>query len=432
MSYVTMPRCLSTDSLPSADEHPSSALATKPAAGQGWLARVWRDMRSHWWIGVLSVAYVVTGLLQNVGVQQMGYYMPIYSTFLLYGTTALYTMMFAFMSVLAGEWTAKNRALIKHEWPIIVALGFFTAFNGIFAQIAIPFVSPELTSLVTQISTPVTWIATPFLLNDPMSRPTPIRCGAFAVILFGLLFGGIYSLGHGSGSSGTYKNGWWIGIALLSALPTSFETIYQQKAYKEKGLPIYLTLTLYNLISFIPYSLWMLTTMTKPFGTCVTGSPHYTLCADDTHACTFSEMLDQQVQAVQCFVGLYHKSQCCASAMSTVWVVVFTVFYFASFNVGAYLLKESDGSNLVANLNALTAPFVGIFFWIPMISGPSYSHFEWWILFSFGIILLGNVLYDNLGRLDRPWNPAFGPNRAPQLPAGYEPINDRVERKLSV
>jgi len=378
----------------------------------------------QWQLVVLSLLYLAASMLNNIGVQQMGYYMPIYSTFLLYGPTAAYTFIFFCIAVVLGE-LRDGWSKIRQHWMMVLSLGVLTALNGIFAQIAIPFVDPEITAMVTQISTPVTWIFSPILIRDGKNLPTVIKVVGFFLILYGMLFGGLFSYFHGSGSSDNFKNSYWILVAVMSALPTSFETIFQEKAYRVHKMPIFLTLTLYNLVSFLPYFLWMFTTTTTVFGTCVNGAPDLGDCPNEVRACAVSEIWDQQKDSFLCFFGEY--STTCCDPLSTLWVSVFTLGYVASFGVASYLLMYPDGSNLVANLGALASPLTSAFFWLPrVITGPSYTHFKWWVLVAFLAMLIGNVLYVNFGDFKARWNIVLTPCLQKDLYEEEEDAGDAI------
>jgi drug/metabolite transporter (DMT)-like permease len=336
-------------------------------------------------ISILFILYLFTNLLNNIGVQQMGYYFPAYSAFLLYGTTIIYTTLFFLTSLYTGDRWIFNR----REWWIIFLLGVFTSLNGIFAQIAIPYVSPEITAIVTQISAPLTWISYYYMKKHNVYL---IQLIAYLSITFGFLFGTLYSYYHGSGSSDTYKNGVWILITFMSALPTAFETIYQSEAFKRK-MPIFSTLTLYNLFSLIWYSLWILMTMVDPFGTCFDGQPDISECTSKLRVCKFSEIDNHQANSIKCFFGDY-SGGCCVNT-GIPWIWCFTIGYYTSFCIGAYILKRFS-PNVIANLNAMTFPLVSIFFWLPKtLTGYSHSTFEWWILIAICFISIGNIMYDN-------------------------------------
>ncbi len=82
------------------------------------------------------------------------------------------------------------RLLNKGDWLCILALAVFTALNGIFQQADVPFVDSELNAIVTQLSAPVTWIGAFVMFGG---RFTVFQVPAFGLMMFGLLFGGLFS-----------------------------------------------------------------------------------------------------------------------------------------------------------------------------------------------------------------------------------------------
>ena len=251
--------------------------------------------------------------MNNLGVQIMGYYMPLYNSgFLLYGTTCMYTVLFfcteIFFCVVVQKLSFKS---IKERWClyynkklilVVIALGFFTAFNGIFAQSAIPFVDPELTAILTQVSAPLTWVMYPIILKKKYDLG---QIGCFLLILTGLLFGSIYSFFNGTGSDTTFSNSaFWIIISLCSAIPTSFETIYQEVAYDSYKAPVFVVLVYYNLFSLIVYCGWMFMSMVPNFGSCnVAPQTPLSMCSMNATTCSIGQVFEQQGEAFQCFFG---------------------------------------------------------------------------------------------------------------------------------
>ena len=350
---------------------------------------------------VLVLIYLFGGILNNMGVQIMGYYMPLYnSTFLLYGTTAMYTVMFFITEVVITCVKRTPLKEIKDRWTlygnkklilVVLALGFFTAFNGVFAQTAIPFVDPELTAIISQVSAPLTWIFYPLIIKKKYELG---QIGAFIIILFGLLFGSMYSYFNGTGSNTTFSNSpLWIAVALCSSIPTSFETIYQEVAYDSYKAPIFIVLVYYNLFSLVVYFGWMFITMAPNFGTCnvMIGTP-LSQCATNATVCSVDQIFQQQGDAFQCFFGDY-DIQCCGGWQATFWTIMFTVGYYIFFVTGSFII-EKYGSNVLANLNALLFPITAIIFWIKPFVGEFYSEPKWWIIVSLIAITVGNLLYE--------------------------------------
>ena len=359
-------------------------------------------------------------ILNNIGVQQMGYYMPIYSEFLLYGTTFFYTIMFAITAWIVQE----NWKLSWDVWKTTIWLGLFTSLNGIFAQISIPFVDPEITTIIVQISAPVVWGVHVFMFRD--KQFTLFHLFSIIIILIGVFFGPIISLFYGSGAISNYVNGFWIFITLCSAIPTGFETLFQEKAYRLQAAPKFVTLTFYNLFSFIWYFLWSFMTTIDPFGTCVDGFPALNECAAKTRPCKMNELVAHQIDSWKCFFGDTENVPCCGDR-ATLWVMVFTIGYYFTFTVGAFFLRVHT-ANSVANTNAFSTPLTSMFFWLPVIiTGHSHSEFKWWILVSFIMIGIGIVGYESYGGLNHRFNKILL-NKSDRLEEGLIEINNNTSK----
>jgi len=218
-----------------------------------------------------------------------------------------------------------------------------------------------------------------------------------------MLFGSTYSYFHGSGSHSSFNDGtFWIILTVISAIPTGFETLYQEKAFRLQKAPKFVVLTYYNLFSLVIYFAWIFATMTRKFGTCVTLSD---VNCSQVHPCDQHEMWTHQWNAIQCYFG-DSSVPCCQQWGATIWTTLFTIGYAGSFSVGAYVLSFRNGSNYVANTNALVYPCTAIILWAKFIAGRYYSTFTWWILIALLFILFGNILYSNtdlkfLERIDK-------------------------------
>ena len=216
---------------------------------------------------------------------------------------------------------------------------------------------------------------------------------AFGIILFGLLFGSIYSYFHGSGSEKNFVNGYWIIITVISAIPTAFETLFQEYAFKKKKMPRYYTLFIYNLVSLIFYAIWIFATTIPVFGTCVDHDYPIDTCDKHVRACELKEIFPHQLDAIECY--FFDSSKPCCSEIAFLWPTLFTIFYVITYSLMAYI-TEKYSSNEVANGQAITFPLVGIFFWLPpVITSKGSSQFEWWILLALIFVTLGNLLYEH-------------------------------------
>lgn len=341
----------------------------KVCCGQGSFSVSWR-----WTIGFVLL-YILFGLFNNVGVQMMGYNMQPYPEFLLYGTTLMYTMIFAFGALLSGQ----SFCVTREHHKIFAWLGLWTSINGVLAQFAIPFVAPELTIILVQVALPVTWISAWYMFRW---RVMTLRVISGFTILSGLMVGIIPSLFYGSGAgsdiatSGTF----WIILTLLSAIPTAFETTFQERALKELRVDPWVALTYYNFYSLVIYFLTIPLTMTQRFHVQGYDEPF-----------TWSQMWNHQGDAIKCFLG--DKSIYMCGDHATLWVMLFTLGYVGMFGIGSILLRVKD-SALVANINALLTPLSAMIFWIRPIVGGDGQDPVWWIGVSVFIIFVSNVVFE--------------------------------------
>lgn len=344
--------------------------------------------------------------MNNVGVRMMAYYMPIYPVFLLYGTTFFYTIMFLFTELVIEIYYKMDCEEIRDRWSlnrnkslicITIALGIFTSLNGVFSQSALPFIDPLITSVIVQISAPITWLFYPLILRKKYELG---QIGCFLLIFGGLIFASVYSYKCGSGNNTQFSNSaFWIFITILSAIPISFETIFQEVAYdslRNIGGPslILIILVYYNLVSLVVYFFWIFITTNDKFGTCVSQNYPLDICQINATACHLNQIFPQQWDAISCFFGNYDVN-CCGGYQATLWATIFTVGYYIYFVSGALILKDY-GSNTWTNINTVLVPLTSICFWIEPIVGQFYSHFEWWILVALISTMIGTILYEFL------------------------------------
>lgn len=311
----------------------------------------------------------------------------------------------------------KQRWCLEYDWQLVkitIWLGVFTSLNGVLSQSALPFVDPLLTSVLVQISAPLTWICYPLILNKKYEVGQIL---SFVLILGGLLFSSLYSYYQGSGSNETFSNsGFWILITLLSAVPTVFETIFQEVAYnsmakKGKTTLMFIILVYYNTISVVVYFIWMFVTMSPKFGTCLKTNLTTTyksnssldlsslplqFCQGNATECRLDQLLPQQRDAIACFFGDY-SIECCGGIQATLWTSVFSFGYYIYFTVGAVILRYY-GSNTLTNLNVVLVPLSSACFWAEWLVGEFYSTFKWWILVALITTLAGTLLYEYFER----------------------------------
>lgn len=321
------------------------------------------------WTLLIIMGYLLFGIANNTGVIIMGYRMPNFPEFLLYFTTLLYVLMFLFCAIIFRE----NFCVSKRVHIQCANLGFWTSVNGVLAQFAIPHLDSELTNVLVQISLPTTWFLAWILFRW---RVTPFRLICFVAILGSLLIAVVPSLVLGI-TGGIVNDApiFWILLTLASGIPTAFETVYQEQAYKEEAPP-FVVLTLYNFYSLVVYFATIPLQMTD---------------MQVGGALSWNEVITNQVQAFQCFFGDGKNIDGCYPGATT-WVMVFTIGYAGMFAFCALILRVSD-SSMLGNLNAILVPLGAIVLWMPFIVGDNADSFQWWILVSVILLCLFNILY---------------------------------------
>lgn len=326
---------------------------------------------------VWTVLYLVFGLANNVGVIMMGKRMEPYAEFLLYGTTMLYTICFAILSIVRGEsWSLTRAHHINFAW-----LGLWTSINGVLAQFAIPFVSAELTNILVNVSIPCTWISAWYMFRFEVNVFRIVCCVG---VLIGVLIGLVPSLFSGSGTGGDSQNPpLWIVVTVLSAIPTAFETTYQERAFKTLKAPLFVCLTMYNAYSLLVYFL------TCPLIMVAALRP-----SNAAHGLSWQEVWENQALAFRCYFGGQFEPEVDGCEHGAIlWTTVFTVGYVGMFGFGALLLRD-ESSSLIANLNALLIPLGAMIFWSAAICGDDSQQPVWWVGVSVVVTALMVVAFE--------------------------------------
>ncbi|EGD73750.1 hypothetical protein PTSG_11506 [Salpingoeca rosetta] len=301
---------------------------------------------------VFLFLYVVFGLANNVGVIMMGKRMEPYAEFLLYGTTMMYTVCFAILAVIRREsWALSKQHHINFAW-----LGLWTSVNGVLAQFAIPFVSAELTNILVTLSIPCTWVSAWYMFRFEVTTFRILCClGVVAGVLTGL----VPSLFFGSGAGDKSDNPpFWVVVTVLSAIPTAFETTYQERAFKTLKAPLFVCLTVYNFYSLVVY-----------FVTCPLLMVNVLRPSNAKHGLTWQGVWENQALAFRCYFGGEFEPEVDGCEHGAIlWTTVFTIGYVGMFGFGALLLRD-ESSALIANLNALLIPLGAMVFWSKTICG---------------------------------------------------------------
>lgn len=324
------------------------------------------------WLICGIILYLLFGLMTYVGAVIMGYRMPIYPEFLSYFPAFIYTVIFGIGAGLNGESFRISREIQKE----CLWLGLWIGLNGVLWQFAVPHISTELSNILSQITYPVTWIIGWYMFRWEVNVFKVVCC------LFTLASVGLAIIPSSSESSS--NSIWWILVSILSTIPAAFITTYQERAFKDKGAPVWICLMYSNLYSLIIYVVLIPLQMTA----LQMGGP-----------LTWEQLWTNQLEAFQCFFGLAHLEYCLPGA--TIWVLIFTCGWIGMFVFGALLLRVHD-SILLANLNILLIPGASIIMWLPFIVGADAENPEWWIILSLILLMMSTFLYERYSESEPP------------------------------
>lgn len=305
---------------------------------------------------LLSLALLVFGIANNVGAAQMGYVMPQFPAWLLYGTTIMYTAAFFAISWWRGERPFSAVWFRKHEHRHILWLALWTALNGLFFQFADPWVSGPLQQVLAACTAPLVAVTNYFVLGDRLRGRGLLGVG---IVLVGLAVGladEIKDLVHGhDGTAGDQQsNVWyWVIAFVVSVGFQAMENTYQDRAFRDPQhpVPVGVCLAWYNLYSLPLYVL------TIPLE-----SVAYLNGTDSSLSGSYP--WNNQRNAWMCFFG--HpvggdgdNGRCLDNA--TLWPLVFVAGYIGMFLCTAILTRK-HGAIFSNILSALVSPLSAMVF----------------------------------------------------------------------
>lgn len=200
----------------------------------------------------LCLCLLFFGICNNVGAALMGYVMPEFPAWLLYGTTILYTLAFFGISWLRGERPFSARWFRKQEQQHILWLALWTALNGLFFQFSDPWVAGPLQQVLAACMAPLVALTNWIILGDTLrGRAAWGVCIVVAGLLIGL-YDELRALAEGDeGSAGVQQSNVWYMVVLfvVSVLFQSLENTFQDRAFRDKkhSVPVGVCLAWYNL-----------------------------------------------------------------------------------------------------------------------------------------------------------------------------------------
>jgi hypothetical protein len=335
----------------------------------------------------------------------MSKYMPLYSTFLLYGTSIMCSLMFLLSEIMLEICNGIYWEDIKEQWClgynkslalITVMLGIFTSSGVLIQKSLVPFLDPLLTSALVQSAIPITWLLYPLIIRKKYELGQML---SFVIILSGVVFTSIFS--YYSNGSDFAALSLWVCIALASGVLIALTTIFQEVAYvsmSQKGKPTLMLVVLiyYNTIASVVYFLWMFTSTTSIYGTCLNVSKvPLSQCSSNTTECRLDQLLPQQWNATQCFFGEYSTIECCGDGgiRTSLWVILYSFGTYLRMTFGGIILRYY-GSNTLTNLNAILVPLSLMCFWVEWLVGDYRNTFHWYVLVGLVITLSGSILYE--------------------------------------
>lgn len=312
---------------------------------------------------LLCVATVASGVANNVTFVLMGNAMPLYAAFLLYFTSAIYTIIYFIMlgyryyskSQLGDADKArmykpgKGRSVAWYYFLTVV----FVTMNGAFSQFADPHVNGALQSLINQMTLPLTAIGARLFLG---SRFTNLEVTGACIVMVGSvvpILPPLFENRAKQSSSGTEMDTpFWVIMFLMSDLPSAVTNVLQEKLLSPIGGieadEIHM-LSHTNLWTVPAYMLCALLAMLPKFGTSL----------------SLSQVWSQQTDAFLCFAG---KTPLPPGCQPHAWfpVIAFCLSFVLYFYLVAIVTaKESAAfqcivNTLVVPVSAITFSFKAI------------------------------------------------------------------------
>jgi hypothetical protein len=361
---------------------------------------------------LLLALFVFGVVFNNVAGSMMSYCMLGYPSWLLYGTTLFYTVIFGLVAVLQREHPCSKAQRAWTNQIHFLQLAALTAGNGVLFQFSAGFVAGDLSQLLSNMSMPAVLVLSLLFFRGLKfsTREVVGTCIVFAAVLSGSLVGLLQAddpaVGNASTTMATItfttaaaptttaasmskeqSNKWyWIMAFLVSTIFQALEQIKQEKAF-EAGLSPWTCVFWYNLYSLPVYILVLLFEAVPVLNGKATGT-------------TVVQAFVNQANAFRCFVGAPTETEvtsgACVPGLATVWPLVFVAGYVIFFGVGAVLIQRfssAGGAFFVALITALGSPLAAAVFSIPQIVGEAnYDQAKWYNYLLFFAVAIGVVV----------------------------------------
>jgi drug/metabolite transporter (DMT)-like permease len=299
---------------------------------------------------------IIFTILNNLSGTMMGYVMPTYPSWLLYGTAILYTILFLLLAIFLGEKPFSRSHFSRQKFRHILYLGIITMINGITFQFSAPWIDGDLSQILVNIGIPiiaflsVTWMKHRYSLFEWI--------GVF-LVLIGIIVGLIPTIrnikNNGLNTSNEEKKSnmpWWILCFAISALVQDIEQIFQERAFLDFCYPA-TTLFWYNLFT-LPFYILVIPFESVKFLNGTTKNRH------------FSEAFENQWHAIRCQFGFpfpedtVGKQSACED-LAWLWPLLFVIGYTGMFFFNAILIRKKDALYAVI-ISTIVPPIVGYLF----------------------------------------------------------------------
>lgn len=335
-----------------------------------------------------SLFLIFFGIFNNVGGSQMAYNMPAFPSFLLYGTTIMYTIGFWIIALIIRDNPFEKRHLKWNNQKHYLKLGLLTALNGLFFQFSAPWVDGALSQVLANmmiLQIPV--FERIFIRNRVKERDRRWWIGMI-IVFIGIGIGMVPAIlkiiaNHSDNNPAEISDKWyWILAFIISTTFQAWEQVAQDQAFHDDHAAVreVSCLAWYNLYS-IPMYLITIPLEAVPY---LNGT---------TQGTSIGNAFTNQLGAILCFLGHPYDSDVISGGCqdgSTLWPLIFVIGYIGMFGVNAALINRYGVlfPNIVGANIELTSALV---FMIPAIVGTYAVPFSFWPLVGCGIVVIGII-----------------------------------------
>lgn len=327
---------------------------------------------------------VFTGILNNVGFSEMAYAMPAYPSYLLYGTTVIYVLMFLVVAVVRKENPFSKENMSWGRQKHMLLLGLLTALNGLCAQFSAPWVDGATSQVIANFGIPQVAVFQWLLLKKQHSRRAWIST---SIVFLGVLIGMVPAIERiVSGKAQTTgveqsDASWWVITFLVSTTFQALEYVAQDYAWDDQpGDWQASCLFWYNFYSLFVY-LFVIPLDSVPY---INGK---------TTGTTVAESFVHQGDAWRCAYGDPSQEAVsngdCRLPAAIYWPWIFNLGYTGDFFFNALVMHKYDSlySNIVGAL--IQPASLLVFMWKGVVGAENVVDFNAWPLVGCIIVVVG-------------------------------------------